>query len=124
MYRLIANAGYGGDEMEQPVTIRLAGEHDRERIAELAELDSRRAPAGPALLAEVHGRLWAAVAISDGAAVADPFVPAGDIVGLLRLRAEQEREGVAGRGPLHRWPVQVRGARERDRMTPAHEGTV
>lgn len=77
--------------MTEPITIRQATELDHPRVLELAELDERPAPAGETLLAEVDGRLWAAVGIDDGAAVSDPFEPAEEIVWLLQLRAEQER---------------------------------
>ena len=83
-----------------PVTIRFSTDADRSSVLELAELDGHAAPEGEALLAEVDGRLWAAVGVADGVAVADPFVPAGEVLDLLRLRAEQERERTLGRGPL------------------------
>jgi hypothetical protein len=77
--------------VSEPITIRRATEADRPRILELAELDGRPAPEGEALLAEVDDRLWAAVGIEDGAAVADPFERSGDVEWLLQMRAEQER---------------------------------
>jgi hypothetical protein len=77
--------------MTEPITIRHSTTEDQARIRELAELDGRPAPQGDTLVAEVHGKLWVAVAIEDGAAVADPFLPTGDVVWLLRMRAEQER---------------------------------
>jgi hypothetical protein len=77
--------------MTEPITIRHSTDHDLVRVRELAELDGRAAPAGDMLLAEVRGRLWAAVGIDDGAAVADPFEPSGEVEWLLQLRAEQER---------------------------------
>jgi hypothetical protein len=52
------------------------------------------------VLAEVDGRVVAAVGVADGVAVADPFVLTRDTLDLLRLRAEQERERTLGRGPL------------------------
>jgi hypothetical protein len=75
----------------EPITIRHATEADRLRVLELAELDSRPAPVGVTLLAEVDGRLLVAVGIEDGASVADPFRPTRDVEWLLQLRAEQER---------------------------------
>ena len=33
--------------------------------------------------------LWAAVSVDTGAAIADPFRPSGDLVELLRFRAER-----------------------------------
>lgn len=83
-----------------PITIRFSTDADRNRVLELAELDGRAAPQGEALLAESGDRLVAAVGVSDGVAVADPFVSTRDVVELLRLRAEQERERALGRGPL------------------------
>jgi hypothetical protein len=83
-----------------PITIRFSTHADRERVLELAELDGRAAPQGDALLAETHGRLVAAVGVADGAVVADPFVPTSDVLDVLKLRAEQERERTLGRGPL------------------------
>ena len=77
--------------MSNPITIRISKQGDRDRIAALAELDGRHAPEGEALLAEVDGRLWAAVCVADGKTVADPFEHTADVVGLLQLRAEQER---------------------------------
>jgi hypothetical protein len=83
-----------------PITIKFSTEADRKRILELAELDGRPAPQGDALLAETDGRLVAAVGVADGTAVADPFVLTGEVLDVLRLRAEQERERTLGRGPL------------------------
>lgn len=75
----------------EPITIRHSTDADRARVQELAQLDGRPAPTGDMLLAEVGGRLWAAVGIDDGAALADPFEPAGEVEWLLQMRAEQER---------------------------------
>jgi hypothetical protein len=86
--------------MTDPITIRHSTKEDRDRILALAELDGHAAPSGEALLAEVDGRLWAAVGVADGIAVADPFQRTGEVVDLLRLRAEQERERTMGEGPL------------------------
>jgi hypothetical protein len=85
--------------MNEPITIRHSRDGDRARVLELAELDDRPAPVGDTLVAEVGGRLWAAVGIDDGGAVADPFRPAGDLVMLLHVRAEQERVTRAARAP-------------------------
>lgn len=73
------------------VTIRRVTDHDPElgAVARLAALDSRPVPARPVLVAEVDGELQAAVSLADGAAVADPFRPTAEVVGLLRVRASQ-----------------------------------
>jgi hypothetical protein len=78
-------------DVTEPITLRHSAHGDRERVLELAQLDGRPAPTGDLLLAEVGGNLWAAVGIEDGAAVSDPFEPAGEVVWLLQMRAEQER---------------------------------
>ena len=77
--------------MTEAITIRHATDSDAARVLRLAELDDRPAPVGDTLVAEVDGHVWAAVGIDDGGAVADPFRPAGDVVWLLQVRAEQER---------------------------------
>ena len=74
------------------VTIRWALAQDLPALERVAGLDSKRLPAGPLLVAAVDGRIWAAVSTRDGSAVADPFEPSGDLVGLLRTRASQLRD--------------------------------
>jgi hypothetical protein len=69
--------------MNDQLTIRLSTDADRPRIERLAELDSRRPPHGDVLLAEIDGRLIAAVGM-DGSAVADPFQRSAAVVRLLR----------------------------------------
>jgi len=94
--------------MTPPITIRHSTAADRDRVLELAQLDERPAPVGDALLAEVDGRLWAAVGIDDGGAVSDPFEPTEEIVLLLQMRAEQERV-MRAPGPPPRRLMAVRG---------------
>jgi hypothetical protein len=74
------------------VTIRWAMPEDLPALERVAALDSKRLPAGPLLVATVNERIWAAVSTLDDAAVADPFEPSGDLVGLLRTRSSQLRE--------------------------------
>jgi hypothetical protein len=71
------------------VTIKLATEADTERIRRLAELDSKPAPHGDVLLAEVEGRLLAAIGM-DGNAIADPFERTGSVVKVLRAQLAGE----------------------------------
>jgi hypothetical protein len=87
-------ASRGVDPAE--LVMRMARAEDAAAVAQLAALDSAAAPSGPVLLAEVGGRPWAAIAI-DGSreAIADPFRPSAELVGLLRMRAEQ----IAGSRP-------------------------
>src|SRR3954451_4918690 len=73
----------------EPVLMRRATIGDSGRIRELASLDDKRRPAGPFLVAEVSGEIVAALSLSSGTVVADPFRLTGDTVAMLRLRAAQ-----------------------------------
>jgi hypothetical protein len=90
------------NDVSEPIMIRHSTSGDRSGVEQLAELDGRPAPVGEILLAEVDGKLWAAVGIDDGAAVADPFRPTADVVWLLQVRAEQERAARAPAAPARR----------------------
>lgn len=74
-----------------PVAIRRASDADAPLLHDLAELDSAAPLTGPALVAVVEGRLWAALALDDDRVVADPFLPTRPAVELLRLRVAQLR---------------------------------
>jgi hypothetical protein len=69
------------------VTLRYASAADSPSLHDLAELDSTAAPAGPALVAEVDGRLRAALPLDGGQAISDPFHRGSELVDLLRVRA-------------------------------------
>jgi hypothetical protein len=71
------------------VTLRYAAAADAERLRYLAELDSATAPDGPALVAEIDGRIRAALPLDGGAAIADPFHRGTELLDLLRMRAAQ-----------------------------------
>jgi hypothetical protein len=71
------------------VTLRYAVAADSDRLEVLAQLDSARVPTGPALVAEVDGRLRAALPLDGTRPIADPFHRGGELVELLRLRAGQ-----------------------------------
>jgi len=74
---------------EESVTLRFGTPADDGLLARLAGVDSSKPPAKPVLLAEVDGQLRAALALSDGTVVADPFHPTVDLIDLLRARARQ-----------------------------------
>jgi hypothetical protein len=74
---------------DERVTLRLSCAADDGMLARLSGLDSSEPPARPVLLAEVNGQLRAALGLSDGTAVADPFQPTADLIDLLRARARQ-----------------------------------
>ncbi len=69
--------------MTDQLTLKLSTDADHQRIERLAQLDSRRAPHGDVLLAEVNGRLVAAVGM-DGSVIADPFERTAAVVELVR----------------------------------------
>ncbi len=71
------------DAAERSVMLRFGTPTDRSSVARLAALDSSKAPAQPVLLAEVDGRLVAALSLSDDAVVADPFHHTADLIELL-----------------------------------------
>ena len=73
------------------VVIRRAARVDQDALERLAQLDSANAPDGQTLVAEVSGRLVAAIGVEGGAAVADPFQRTAEVVDLLELRAGQLR---------------------------------
>ena len=78
--------------IEAPLTIRPADADDRRALTALAQLDSATPLTGDALVAEHDGAPLAAIEIGTERAIADPFVPSQEVVGLLRLRARQLRE--------------------------------
>jgi hypothetical protein len=83
------------------ITIRLSTHDDRVAIERLAELDGRRAPSGESILAIAGGELRAALSLSGGDAVADPFSPTTELVELLRVRhAALHDTGTGGRRAL------------------------
>jgi hypothetical protein len=69
--------------------IRRSTPEDAAALARLAALDSQRPIEGDALVAEVHGVLWAAVSLNGNEAVADPFRHTADLVAMLEMRATQ-----------------------------------
>lgn len=79
------------------ISIRFAGPADQEDVRRLALLDSARVGDGDALVAEVDGRIEAALPLDGGRPIADPFVPSAELVTLLELRARQ-LEGERGGG--------------------------
>ena len=79
------------------ITIRRLEEADEAAIARLAELDSATRPAGALLGAEIEGRLLAAVSITTGKAIADPFARTAELRGLLEMRSSQLRGDPARR---------------------------
>jgi hypothetical protein len=71
------------------VILRRSGPGDGPALSRLARLEDRRPAAGPYLLAERGGEVVAAVPLSGGSAIADPFLHTADLVAILELRARQ-----------------------------------
>jgi hypothetical protein len=87
-----------------PILLRTAYADDQHSLHRLAVLDSAPAtPAPPLLVAEVEGELKAALSLSDGRAIADPFYPSAELVALLRSHADQAgARGLSPRAPRRR----------------------
>ena len=77
------------------LTLRLATAEDDEAIARLAGLYERPRPTGELLLAEVDGELQAALSLTGGEELMEPYLPTAALVELLALRAQHLREQVA-----------------------------
>ena len=70
------------------IVIRSAHAADEQAIAVLGVLDGAgHLPTGHVMVAEVAGRIRAAVG-SDGGAISDPFWPSADLVSMLRMHTE------------------------------------
>ena len=83
-------AASGGSVSSLPqVTIRPAESGDAPRLRKLAELDERRVPAGPALVAEVEDSIVAVMPLDGGPLVSNPWRNTRDVVELLEVRSEQ-----------------------------------
>jgi hypothetical protein len=100
--------GVLGGRDHGPVVIRRARDSDMPLLHDIAELDSAVPLDGPVLVAVVDGHIWAAIGLDSRRVVADPFLPSGAAVELLRLRVEQLRVG-AGRPPRRALPRWIAG---------------
>ena len=70
------------------ILIRSASSADEQAIAVLGILDGgRHLPKGNVTVAEVDGRIRAAVG-SNGVSISDPFWPSADLVSMLRVHTE------------------------------------
>jgi hypothetical protein len=85
---------------------------DRAALEYLADLDSSEPLTGEVLGAELDGALVAAISLTTGDVIADPFIHTGHIRSLLELRAEQLR------GQHHRFGRR-RGSHVRRAARPA-----
>jgi hypothetical protein len=69
------------------ITFRQATSADRTALNELAQLDSTRLDDDHYTVAEIEGRIVAAVSRTSGSAIADPFRRTAGIVEMLRSHA-------------------------------------
>ena len=95
-----------------PITVREGTAADRAAIERLAQLDSRPVPAGPVFVAEVAGELRAAIPVSGGEAIADPFQRTAELVAMLRLSADAASAS-------HRRGIRMLGATPRRSPRPS-----
>jgi hypothetical protein len=66
--------------------IRRSTPADADVLSRIARLDTQRPIEGDALIGEIGGVPAAAVALSDGRVISDPFVRTANLVALLRVR--------------------------------------
>ena len=76
----------------EQITIRVAYPDDASALRALAALDTAEPLAAPALVAETGGEIRAAMSLSDGRVVADPFSPTEHLAVLLQVHAAQLAE--------------------------------
>ena len=67
--------------------IRSATADDEAILLRLSVLDSQRVLTAPALIGEIDGEPAAAISLTTGRVVADPFVSTAELVAHLRVRA-------------------------------------
>ncbi len=78
------------------ITIRAARAEDMSEVARVAGRDTGDLPTGPVLVAKVGPNVRAAISLTDGAVIADPFHRTAELVQMLRIRAgavAQSRNG-------------------------------
>ena len=103
----------------EALVIRLSTVADEPLLKSLAQLDSADLPDAPLLVAELGAQPVAALAMANGEAIADPFLPTADVVALLRLRARQLKSRASrGSHGLTRWALASREpiSHPRDRL--------
>src|SRR3954471_1905961 len=82
---------------ESSVVIRIATPGDVDDLRRLAALDSARALLGTVLVAQSDGEIRAAYSVEEDRAIADPFLPTGGLVELLKARTDPLLDGASDR---------------------------
>jgi hypothetical protein len=92
--RIARDAGVEEEERDRyaSVTVRLSRPGDGRQIRRLEQLEGRRLPPEPVLVAEAEGRVLAVRSVRTREIVADPFRPTAPLVQLLDLRSIQLRD--------------------------------
>ena len=78
-----------GSGMIGEISLGMLGAADSRELERLAQRDTNVVPTGSVLGARLDGRLVAALSISDGHSIADPFVRTQELQELLAERAVQ-----------------------------------
>jgi hypothetical protein len=96
-------------ESTETLIVRRAVPADTPALRRLAQLDSASPPEqAPMLVAAADGELCAAIPLSGGTAIANPFRRTTEIVDMLTARARQLQAPT--RSGNRRRPIRVRGA--------------
>ena len=95
------------------IVIRRAEPADAAALRRVAALDSARVPDGALLVAEVDGAVRAALSVTTGEHVSDPFFPTSELVELLATRADTVRATAHVRGERTRARLALRTALRR-----------
>ena len=90
-----------GRPAEVDAIVRIACETDGPALERLAQLEGRRLPVGPVLVAVQDGEVLAAVSVAGGEPIADPFRHTAALVDLLGRALAHLREEGGGR----RWSL-------------------
>jgi hypothetical protein len=91
------------------VALRLCRVTDDGAISRLAALEQRPEPHGRFVVAEVNGKVVAALPLAGGAPLRDPFARTAHLIRLLEVRAAQLMH--EDREPRHLWPRRLTFAR-------------
>lgn len=79
------------------IRIRAAREADLAAVAQVTGRDTHEPLAWPVLVAEVGSHVRAAISLTDGEVVADPFHRTDELVAMLRIRAREAAGSGLGR---------------------------
>jgi hypothetical protein len=99
------------------IEVRPAHPDDERGLTRLAQLDSARVPPAPLLLAFEGGELRAALSLTTGTAIADPFAPTAWLVELLHARVAAPHGRRTTPSELRRIAAAVRMIGRRGRAT-------